>query len=415
MTTILDSLRGLAVPVNNLQGLPGNPRVGDVEAVARSLERFGQRKPIVARKKDGVIVAGNHTWQAAKQLGWSEIAVVWTDDDDETMKAYALADNRTAELGSYDEVALLELIREVGEADPALLVDSGWLEDAVSDLIAKIDQGLPDAPPSDAAPAPPKVPKTKVGDVWVLGSHRVVCGDSTDVGVFDLLLNDQKADTVWTDPPYGVSYVGKTSEALTISNDRLSPAGLEDFLRASLGATFTKVKPGGVWYVAAPSGDLFYAFATVLKDLQVWRHTLVWVKDVFVMGRADYHYRHESIFYGWSPGGAHEWFGGRNKDTVIEVARPKANREHPTMKPIDLIVKCLDNSAPRGGIVLDPFGGSGSTLLACEYTGRKARLIELDPRYVDVICRRWQEFTGSQPILESTGESHSFLTDEDNA
>lgn len=417
--SVAASLIPLLVSIDECRLLPGNPRLGDVPAVARSLDRFGQRKPIVVRKADGVIVAGNHTWQAAKSLGWDQIAVVWTDDDDDTMRAYALADNRTAELGGYDEGALAELIALVGDADATLLLDAGWSEDAVADLLDRLDTGLPDVPPPDDAPESPKIPFSTPGDVWVLGSHRVVCGDATDVGAYDAILGDDRADCVWTDPPYGVAlYEGmspedakkmrKRTDGLTVANDALTADGLADFLRVSLGATSAVVKPGGAWYVAAPSGDLFFQFATVLKELEVWRHTLAWVKDIFVMGRADYHYRHESIFYGWQPGGAHQWYGGRDKDTVLEVPRPRVNKEHPTMKPIELIVRCLNNSVPRGGLVLDPFGGSGSTLMACEYTGRKARLIELDPRYADVICRRWQEFTGAKPVLEATGEPHDF-------
>lgn len=409
---ITPELEALATPVDDLRPLPGNPRMGDVDAVAASLRRFGQRKPIVARA-DGTITAGNHTWQAAKQLGWETIAAVRIDDDDDTAAAFALADNRTAELGSYDDELLAALVSSVGDADAELLRDAGWSDEAVAELLNRVDPPLPDVPPSDDPGDPPATPQSVLGDVWLLGGHRVACGDSTDVDALDAVMSGDTADAIWTDPPYGVSYVGKTSDALTIENDKLDAAGLEDFLRAAFAGAATVVKPGGAWYVAAPSGDLFHAFGTVLLELGVWRHTLVWVKDVFVMGRADYHYRHESIFYGWQPGAAHDWFGGRNKDTVLEVPRPKSSREHPTMKPVELIRVCLDNSVPRGGVVLDPFGGSGSTLLACEYTGRKARLIELDPRYVDVICRRWQEYTGSKPVLESTGEPHDFTVPQD--
>lgn len=409
---IIDSLQPLAVPVDSLEGLPGNPRRGNVDAVAASLDRFGQRKPIVVRASDRTIIAGNHTWQAARQLGWSEIAAVLVDDDQATAQAFALADNRTSELGDYDEELLLNLIRQVGEADPSLLLDTGWSDDAVADLVDRIDPGLPDVPPSDDAPEPPAEPVSKPGDVWVLGGHRVVCGDSTEVGIYDALLGDALVDCVWTDPPYGVDYVGKTKEALTIQNDTMDVPELTDFLRSSLGAALTKCRPGSAWYVAAPHGPIGIAFSTCLTELGVWKHSLVWVKDSLVMGRADYHYRHEPLYYGWTPGGSHDWFGDRKQTTVIEFPRPKRNAEHPTMKPIELISYCLDNSAPKGGLVLDPFGGSGSTLMACEYTGRKGRLIELDPRYVDVICRRWQEHTGSRPILESSGEPHDFTKEQ---
>lgn len=405
--SIASGLIGLAVPIDSLHQLPGNPRRGDVDAVAASLERFGQRKPIVV-DDDGTIIAGNHTWAAARQLGWDEIAAVRVSDDPATAKAYALADNRTAELGGYDEAALLDLIRDVGEVDASLLADTGWDDASVQDLIDRIDPGLPDDPPDDDAPEPPAEPRSRLGDVWILGAHRVVVGDSTDTGAFEALMGQETASCVWTDPPYGVAYVGKTKDALTIENDRMNVDALTDFLRASLGITLTYTKPGAGWYVAAPHGPIGIAFSVALSELDVWRHSLVWAKDSLVMGRADYHYRHEPLYYGWTPGGAHDWFGDRKQTTVLEFPRPKRNAEHPTMKPVDLVAYCLNNSAPRGGIVLDPFAGSGSTLMACEYTGRKARVIELDPRYADVICRRWQEYTGSKPVLEASGESYDF-------
>ena len=412
---IAADLHALQVPIDTLRQLPGNPRRGDVDAVAASLQRFGQRKPIVARA-DGTITAGNHTWQAAKQLGWDRIAVVRVDDDDATASAFALADNRTAELGSYDDGLLLDLIQSIDDKD--LLADTGWSDDAVADLLAQIGSDLPDLPPPDEAAEPPVEPLSKSGDVWVLGGHRVVCGDATDVLAYDALLGGDKADCVWTDPPYGVAIVGgnhslspeerKAAGGKTIENDALSISELEDFLRSALGAAIAACRPGSAWYVSAPDGRRGIAFSVVLTELSVWRHSLVWVKDSLVMGRSDYHYRHEPIYYGWTPGGPHDWFGDRSQTTVIEIPRPRRNAEHPTMKPVELVARCLNNSAPRGGLVLDPFGGSGSTLLACEYTGRKGRLIELDPRYVDVICRRWQDFTGAMPMLESSGDLVDF-------
>lgn len=418
---IHESLSTLAVPVDSLSPMLGNPRIGDVDAVAASLDRFGQRKPIVVRASDRTIVAGNHTWKAAQQLGWSEIAALLVDDDEATAQAFALADNRTAELGSYDEQLLLELIRSVADADPAMLLDTGWSDEAITELVERIEPSLPDVPPSDEAPEPPKQAFSKPGDVWILGGHRVVCGDSTDVNVYDVLLGETKVDCVWTDPPYGVDIQerdlaqakvrGRRKDGKGVMNDDLTADKLEDFLRSALGAAWGSSNPGAAWYVASPGGDLFHTFGTVLLELEVWRHTLIWAKDQFVMGRADYHYQHEPIFYGWKQGAAHHWLGDRKQTTILNFARPRRSPEHPTMKPIELVAYCLNNSAPKGGLVLDPFGGSGSTLMACEYTGRKGRLIELDPKYVDVICRRWQEHTGSLPILESNSMTHDFTKD----
>jgi hypothetical protein len=215
--------------------------------------------------------------------------------------------------------------------------------------------------------------------------------------------------------PYGVEYVGKGRDALTINNDGRDLGQLEDLLAESFGATTTSSAPGAAVYVAAPAGPATLPFAKVLADLGWWRQTLVWVKDAFVLGHSDYHYRHEVIYSGYVPGvdgrrgrGGAGWYGDNAADSVLEVPRPRVNKEHPTMKPVALVERCLANSTRRGDTVLDPFGGSGSTLIACHQTGRVARLIELDPRYVDVICRRYQEGTGTLPVLESTGEAVDF-------
>ena len=408
---ILPDLAGLAVDVSRLSLLPGNPRIGDVDAVAASLAAFGQRKPIVA-KRDGTVVAGNHTLQAARQLGWSEIAVVWVDDDDPTAAAFALADNRTAELGSYDEAALAKLIAEVQAADEDLLAASGWTGDDLAEIIARLEAEK--IGPSDGDPdaAPERAPALTVpGDVWLLGPHRLLCGDATVSTDYDRVLAGDRADMVWTDPPYGVSYVGKTAEALTIDNDALTPAELESFLRAAFVNVLGALQPGGCWYTAAPPGPLFLAFGSVLHEMDVWRQTLSWVKNSFVMGRSDYHYRHEAIFYGWAPGAAHHAPSERTHDTVLEFDRPQRSADHPTMKPVSLISYCVENSSDPGQIVLDPFGGSGSTLIAAHQSRRRARLIELDPRYCDVICRRYQELTGDKPISEATGNPHDFTED----
>lgn len=429
---IVAALAALAVPVGSLSPLPGNPRRGDVQAVARSLERFGQRKPIVVRSSDRVIVAGNHTWLAAKELGWTEIAITLVDDDEATAKAYALADNRTAELGSYDDAELLALIDEVRGVDPELLHDAGWADEAVAELLRKLGDGLPDVPPPDEAPEPPTDPVSKVGDVWVLGGHRVICGDSTDLAVLEALMASELVDCVWTDPPYGVDYQGnvslseaakqrrRTDGNLTVKNDK--PADVPALLAGAFAAVTVVVKPGAAIYVAHPAGRNALPFEHAFVDAG-WRlhQTLIWDKGRIVLGHSDYHYQHEPILFGYTPCGGRRgrggtgWFGDHTQGSILQVPKPQASPEHPTMKPVELIVRCLNNSAPRGGLVLDPFGGSGSTLMACDYTGRRARLVELDPRYVDVICRRWQTHTGGKPVLEATGEPHDFSAEATDA
>lgn len=431
--TIQEGLRPLAVPIDSLVPLPNNPRRGDVASVAASLERFTQRKPVVVRREDRVIVAGNHTWLAAKQLGWSEIAAVLVDEDETTSQAYALADNRTSELGGFDREALAELVESVGRVDPELLAAASFTSADLAELVGgEVTFGKTDP---DAVPEAP-TPTTKPGDLWLLGSHRVLCGDATRAEDVRLVVDDEQAHMVWTDPPYGVSYVGKTSEALTITNDNLSSSELAGLLRDSFRAFSEVLRPGGPFYVCSPSGPLETVFRLALLEVGLTlRQQLVWVKNVHVMGRQDYHLRHESVLYGWADGEpvevplevaaeyeadhatllygwadgkAHEWHGGRRQNSVWEFAKPTSSKEHPTMKPVSLVEKAVANGTRIGGLVLDVFGGSGSTLIACEQLARKAAVVELDPRYVDVICRRWQEFTGNVPVLASSNEPHDF-------
>jgi DNA modification methylase len=359
----------------------------NLDAIATSLTKFGQRKPIVITS-DGVVLAGNGTLEAAKSLKWDHIDVTITpeDWDIDTARAYALADNRTAELAEWDEAVLAQQLLELHDAD----FDIEALGFEMPQVIE------PEPLDEDEMPLQPE-PKVKHGDLWKLGEHRLFCGDATDVTAYERLMGEDQVDLIWTDPPYGVSYVGQGG--MTIENDNLDIGALEEFLRQGFNAMFTFTKPGACWYVAAPSGNLFQAFSIPLSELEVWRHTLVWVKDALVMGRADYHYRHESIFYGWTPGAAHQEPPDRKQDSVWEVPRPRSNKEHPTMKPIELITRAINNSSRANDLVLDPFAGSGSTLIAADQTRRRARVMEIDPKYCDVIIARWERITGGKAEL----------------
>lgn len=406
---IRKELQHLAVPVADLQPHPQNVRQGDIGAISESLKHHGQYRPIVVQKSSGHILAGNHTFKAAKALGWKEIACTFVDCDDEQATRILLMDNRANDLASYDDSALAEMLQTLMATDDQL-AGTGFAPEDLQQLLE--DLGAEQLPTiiGDPDDVPEQVPaKTVPGDVWLLGKHRLLCGDSTSPTDIERLMAGVKADMVWTDPPYGVAYVGKTKDALTIENDKLDAPALTQFLRDALGNACEHTKPGGVWYVASPSGNLFQCFSIPLTELGIWKHTLVWVKDQFVMGRADYHYRHEAIFYGWKPGAAHREPPDRKQDTVWEIARPKRNAEHPTMKPVELITRAINNSSGHGELVLDPFGGSGSTLIAAEQTNRIAYLMELDPHYCDVICARFQKATGIKPIAEATANEHDFL------
>lgn len=253
----------------------------------------------------------------------------------------------------------------------------------------------------------PEVAVSVLGEVYELGPHRLACGDSTDPEVWERLLGDERLQVVWTDPPYGVAYVGGTG--LTIQNDDLGEDALAVFLRAAFTAAKAICSPGACWYVAAPPGPKTLIFALELKALGLFRQRLVWAKDRFVLGHSDYHYRHEDLYLGYVDGpgrrgrGGDGWFGDNAQDSVIEIARPSANREHPTMKPVALVSYCLSNSALAGWLVGDPFGGSGTTLIAAAELEMRARLIELDPRYCDVIRRRWTAWALVNDVDPGTG------------
>lgn len=403
---IREEIQHLAIGIDEVHPHPRNVRQGDVGAICESLKAHGQYRSIIYQKSTGRILAGNHTWKAAKSLGWPQIAATPVVCDDDQALRILLADNRANDLAAYDDNELIDLLKELAVTEQQLegtLFDG----DALDELIADDERYKL---PEDADDLPEQPPATsKTGDLWLLGPHRLLCGDSLDHANIELLMDGKEADMVWTDPPYGVAYVGKTKDALTIENDDMDIDSLTEFLRQAFTNAYNHCKAGACWYVASPSGNLFQAFSIPLTELGVWRHTLVWVKDTLVMGRADYHYRHESIFYGWKEGAAHQTPPDRKQDTVWEIPRPKRNAEHPTMKPIELMARAIQNSSRKGDLVLDPFGGSGSTLIAADQTGRICNTIELDPKYVDVICARYQTITGTQPVLAATGQPHNFL------
>ncbi|HTK30723.1 MAG TPA: site-specific DNA-methyltransferase [Candidatus Saccharimonadaceae bacterium] len=366
----------------------------DVRKLAAHVIRHGFNKPIEV-DEEGIILCGHRRLAAAQLLGMARVPVIQHSHLDAARKReYRLADNRLTLEGEWDEELLaaeMEGIREQGGE----LEFTGFSDAELRDL--ELDAtGIEESP----VPEPPAIPISRRVDLWHLGSHRVLCGDATAPSDLGNLLHGELADCVWTDPPYNVAYEGKTSERLTIENDRMGPAEFHDFLRLAFSSTFEVTREGAPIYVAHPdtaSETFRVAFREAGWEL---KQCLVWNKNVFVMGRQDYHWKHEPILYGWKPGAAHTWVGGRDKCTVIDMDRPSASPEHPTMKPVALVAAMLRNSAAAGSTVLDPFGGSGSTLMACDALGLQARLLELDPRFVDVIIRRWQDATGEAATLK---------------
>jgi DNA modification methylase len=388
------------VAIDDLTPFPGNPRRGSVAAIKESLEQNGQYRPVVVRRHTMEVLAGNHTVQAAKELGWKEIAVTLVDCDEEQAKRIVLVDNRTNDLATYDDAELAALLTELPS-----LEGTGYDQAALDELL---DSLSPAPLLEDEVPPLPETPRTRPGDLYKLGPHRLLCGDARDPRSYERLLAGEKARLLWTDPPYGVDYEGRTRARLRIEND--SAAGLRSLLESSFGAADQALAPGAPIYVCAPAGALIVPFVEALGAAS-WelRQTLVWVKDALVLGRSDYHYRHEQLLYGFKPAkgrlgrGGRGWYGSDSETSVLEVPRPKASREHPTIKPVELIEFALRNSSRRREIVLDPFCGSGSTIIACEHSGRRGFGIELDPRYCDVVCERYESLTGARAEVIARG------------
>ena len=364
-----------------------NPRDNEraINKVAASIARFGFGAPIIARAADRVVIAGHTRLLAAKKVGLDKIPVRFLDLDPDEAAALNLADNKLGEVAEWNNDMLADILQGL-EASDVDLDGLGWTDDELDTLL---NIAAPTTAENDETPPPPaQVTFSLPGTVYELGPHRLVCGDATMVEAWDgLLPGNEMLDAVWTDPPHLA-----VDETIQL-----------ELLDTALGHAFHACEAGAVWYIIAPAGPGFYAFATALKKLEVWRDTLVWLKDARVMGRSDYHHRHEAIFYGWKPGAVHYWCGKRNLDTIFEVTRPRVNRDHPTMKPIELIERCLENSTVPGNLVGDPFAGSGTTLIACAITGRRARLIELDPSYCDVIRRRWTAHARANGVDPGTG------------
>ncbi|MFX0573119.1 DNA modification methylase [Nocardia nepalensis] len=411
MSRPVTAIRFDTLAVNLLATFEGNPRRGNVDAIAQSLDATGQYRPVVVNEgtltgRAMEVLAGNHTLLAARQLGWAELAVGIIDVDEQTARRIVAADNRTADLGDYDHTALFELLDGLDD-----LAGTGYSTEDFDKLVAEIIPRETHTDPDDL-PELPEDPVSVPGDIWQLGPHRLVVGDATDFAAVEALMDGEQADCVWTDPPYGVDYVGKTKDALRIQGD--AAGDLDDLLGGAFASMVAVARPGAPVYVAHADSERL-RFETALRQAGVLvRQNLVWVKNTIVMGRSDYHYRHEPILYGFVPGGegrlgrgGDRWHGDNAQATVFEFDKPSANRDHPTMKPVALIEAMLDNSLRPGGRVLDLFGGSGSTLIAAHQHGSAARLIELDPRYADVICRRFQEHVRVLPI-RNDGEAVDF-------
>ncbi len=388
----------LTVRINELSTDPNNARKHNkknIDAIKGSLRKFGQQKPIVIDRSN-IVVAGNGTLEAAVQLGWAEIKAVVTDLSDFNKMAFALADNKTAELAEWDEEIVSQQLAMLDLQDFDVS-DIGFDFDMPGDDT----KGLTD--PNEVPEITQNVFGIKVGDVWQLGNHRLMCGDSTSKNNVSKLMDGQKADMVFTDPPYGVSYTKKTKEVFKseeyteIKNDEKSGDDLKLFFKDVFTNIIKFLTDTCSYYVCSPQGGDSEMMMMMMRESGMkCRHQIIWVKDapVFSMGRLDYDYKHEPILYGWLK--KHEFQRKGSQDKSVWEFKRTENKLHPTMKPVELIENAILNSTKSSHLVSDFFLGSGSTLIACEKTGRTCYGMELDEHYCSIIIKRWQDFTGKQ-------------------
>lgn len=372
-----------------------------VAQIAASIKEFGWTNPILTDGDNGIIACHGRL-MAARKLGHEEVPTIELVGLTETQKkAYIIADNRLALNAGWDNEMLTIELNDL-MADGFALEILGFDPKELNALLEpEVVEGLTD---EDAVPEVPEEPKTKPGDIYQLGKHRLMCGDSCSTNDMEKLCDGQLVDMWLTDPPYNVAYEGKTKDALTIQNDSMGDDQFRQFLRDAYVTADLVMKPGAVFYIWHADSE-GYNFRGAAQDAG-WkvRQCLIWKKSTMVMGRQDYHWKHEPCLYGWKEGAGHLWATDRKQTTILEFDKPSRNGEHPTMKPVALFEYQMLNNTKGGDIVLDSFGGSGTTLLAAEKHGRYARIMELDPKYCDVIVKRWEDFTGKKAQLLTISE-----------
>ena len=376
--------------------------------IASSIKEFGFTNPILIDGENGII-AGHGRLMAAKKLGMEDVPTIELSHlSTAQKKAYIIADNKLALNSGWNDALLALEFADLNELGFDLELTGFSLEQIAALDVEEIPEGLTD---EDSVPELPIEPVTKLGDVWLCGNHRVMCGSSTVITDMEKLVNERQVDMWLTDPPYNVAYKGGTKDAMTMQNDSMSDDSFRTFLRDAYVVADIVMKPGAVFYIwhADTEG---YNFRGAANDAG-WkvRQCLIWKKSSLVMGRQDYHWKHEPCLYGWKEGAGHLWATDRKQTTILEFDKPKRNGEHPTMKPVELFEYQMLNNTKGGDIVLDSFGGSGTTIIAADKNGRVGYAMEIDPKYCDVIVTRWQDYTGKQATLESTGQTFGIIKD----
>ena len=406
-------------PIDRLRPYERNPRThtdAQVDQIAASMVEFGWTNPILVDENAGIL-AGHGRLLAARQLGLADVPVIRFEHLSEAQKrAYLIADNQLAmQAGWSEELLAQELAWLRDESFDLDLV--GFDATELERLLAIADGETANEEAEDEVPDPPEEPVSRPGDLWILGNHRLLCGDATVLADVEHVLGGQLADMTWTDPPYNVDYANSPKDKLRgkhrpILNDDLG-GGFEAFLHDACVNIVSVTK--GACYICMSSSELDTLQRAFRAAGGKWSTFVIWAKNTFTLGRADYQRQYEPILYGWKDGVDHYWCGARDQSDVWFFDKPVRNDLHPTMKPVALVERAIRNSSKSRDIVLDPFGGSGSTLIACEKTGRQARLIELDPRYVDTMILRWQEFSGGAATLDDGGGSFEQVRPEGEA
>jgi len=387
------SMQLINVILQEIKPYENNPRNNDaaVDKVVESIKEFGFRIPIIV-DKDNIIIAGHTRYKAAKILGLNEVPVIKSEDlSPEQVRAFRIMDNKASEIATWDYEALLQEMEKLKISDYNLEFTGFELNEIESmmDKYSPKEITMDESFNLEEQLEFIEEPKTKKGDLWLLGNHRLLCGDSTIKEDIEKLMNGQKAKMVFTDPPYNVAYEGSTEDKLTIQNDNMSQEDFYNFLLKVFSNYFELMEEGAPIYVchADSEGENFRrAYREAGLKLA---ECIIWVKNTFVIGRQDYHWRHEPILYGWKEGKAHYFVDDRTQDTVWEIPKPNRNGEHPTMKPLTLCVKAIKNSCKPKELVVDLFGGSGSTLIASTETERTCYTMEIDEKYCDVIVLRY--------------------------
>ncbi len=377
-----------------------------VAQIAASITEFGFVNPVLVGE-DNVIIAGHGRLLAASRLGMKTVPVIKLGHLNETQRrALVIADNRIAEHSGWDEEMLAIELQALMEDEFDVDI-TGFDADEIDNLLAGLEDDAGGNTDDDAVPQIEDDPVSKPGDLWTLGDHRLLCGDATRLDHVEQVLDGALADLCFTDPPYNVNY-GETAKDKMRGNKRkiLNDNLGEDFERFLYDAcvNILSVTKGAV-YICMSSSELHTLQKAFAEAGGHWSTFVIWAKNTFTLGRADYQRQYEPILYGWKEGLDHYWCGARDQGDVWFMNKPQKNDLHPTMKPVELVERAIRNSSKSRDIVLDPFGGSGSTLIACEKAGRSARLIELDPKYADVIIRRWQEFSGKTAVLDGSGKT----------